>query len=677
MTQIDLPKIRVGVDWNGDGWIDYDDLSTDPLNTFPDNGILRDDQSMAVGADVEWYVVKSASLDAFAPSFGEYCYHILPHGAGTKGVAFSTQSNFYATNKTTASVFQSGSVFLAAGTYTLTSWVATNGASTTITMEVYDETEYEVGGGFTANASVVSATPSDWQKLELTFTVPSGGRYLHISFTQAANVEILVGYKVMLLSGSTGATKWNDGTLNLYDNITDDLVSVRTKIGRSTPDDLFPSEGTVTIQVDNSERKYSPENTASPLYGLLTKNKRIHVDIEVPDTNPVEYTRIWTGWINNIEVTTGRYSGDGMATISGGQGISRFNELKPVLGVQTDVTLTNVLEQILEYGWIPSGVVAGVGDYSYLDKNMYFVDLTEFLSTTTTDVTTFPVVGDGWGEDTTAHNMLREILDVDRSWFFLDRNGSLVYNNRHFYKSIELFGNELAENEVTDTDYVYGGKVSNVIKVSYYPKEYVDGSIWTSKQRLVVPRGTEKEFEMSFEYEEGTTITVTELLPFQVGSSTIEGYNRAVGGTLISEARYVVRTELNNGSGKIIIKNNHGGPLYFDVDLHGTRMVSFGSQTHYSELEESSYAYASLQTEGKKELSVNNKLIDTEEDAIYYGDYLLARYGLPRSQFVGFRLKSRNATWLQRQLDLTLGSVVRLEDYQVAFNQYVNLNISR
>ncbi len=658
----DFPKIRVGVDWDGDGEIDYDDLSTDLLNIFPDNAILRDDQNMSVGG-ATWAVVADES------DYSPFCYHIVPGGGGTRGIAFSTQSNFYATAKTTPSVFESGSLFLAAGEYTLSTMIKRVGSPTplTVNLRVYDEAYYETGVGFLATTS---PTVTDvWTQVSLTFTVPLGGRYLHMQVTQGGSQEIKLAYRATLIAGATALPKFNDGTLRLYDDITDDILSFNSKSGRTNPDDQFPSEGTLSIRLYNDDRKYSREYVDGPLYGQFKKNRKIEVAVQHPTT--LAYQVVWTGWTRGYSVTPGGTTGDLQAEITAEQGIFRLNDMKPVIGILTDTTFDTLLDTILSFGWLSAASLAGVGDKSRWDQTMYFAPLDD-VRTASGGVNTFPVVGDGWGETTTAAEMLKEMLEVERGYFYIDRAGKIIFRNRHNYREGFLYDLDLSlDTEAMSGTYEYGGNVQNVIKVSYYPKEYVDGSIWTTRERLAVPRRESKEFEIKFEYEEGTTVSVSELLPFQVGSSTIVAYNRKTGGTIIPAKFYRITTELKNGSGKLTITNKYGGPLYFVINLWGTRIVSYGSQTYTAKLDEYSTAYESLQDEGLREKSFSNKLIMTEDDAIGIGDYLLARYGIPRSMFKTFKIGSRNAEWLTKQLDISIGTYVQLTEYQTAFVQKV------
>ncbi len=658
MSLIDFPQIRVGIDWNNKFDIDYDDLIGDPLNTFSNNGILRDDQAQDYGG-VSWGVIVDNN------EYSPFAYRVSSGGTGTRGIAFSTRTNYY-TTPTVPGTFQGGDFTIpAAGTYTLSVMIKRDTSDVNLTMEVYDATRFNTGtGGVYANIQQIST--STWTRMNISFTA-SGGSYpraLQLRISQVNNLGFRVSYRASLVSGSTALVKFNNGILNPYDDITADVMAFNCRLGRSDPETLYPSEGELRLTLNNSTRKYSPENTLSPLYGLMKKNRRVVVEVK----NPVggAFFPIFTGWVQSYDPKPMGTRGNLQTEIVARQGMFRFDETKvSKLGITSNVTLVTLLEAVLPYGYLPGNVQGGQTDRDYLDKSTVARTMSD-LRMVYTPINTWPLAGDGWGEETTAGQVIREVLEVERGFFWINRYGKIEFYNRYYPVGLLLQDTFSLDTNVTDAAYNYGGDVYNVIKVSYFPKSYTSGSVWTTKSPILVNRVAVKQVDVKFEYTEGSDITVSAL---NIPGSTITAKTR--NGTVLSPSSYEITAELKNGGATLTIHNYSGLPAFFTIDLHGTIVTSFGSQTYYSELSNNSINAATYIDEGKREKSFSNKLISTEDDAIQIGDYLLARYGLPRSRFKSFKVEARNSTWLQRQIEFTLGSNIKIDEFQTNFTQTV------
>lgn len=658
-----IPEIRVGVDWDGDWDISWEQGVSDPLNLFPDDAVLRDDQTMASGS-AKWLVVDEEN------PFSQYAYHVFVEGNGD-GIKFSTKEHAYAT-PTTDTVFQSGSFVLPdAGTYTLSLYVRRPaGTPTSIGISVYDEAYYETGSGFWDGMAFVPSS-NNWERADFTFTAPAGTypKPLHIDVVSfdlfGAFSDFEISYRAALLPGSTPMQVFNPGYLSLYDNLTPYTLKWSSKLGRSSSDNVFPAEGTLSLVLDNTTRIFSPENTASPLYGKLKLNRRVVVQIKRPSTG--EWEAIWAGYISRYGVSVGG-TGDGQATIEAQQGFFRLNKLVAPLGVLENRRFDEMLDLVLPFGYQSANAPAGITDKHRVDYTALFINMDK-IRQAEQGVNVFPLLGDGWDADTSIASVLKEILEVERGLFWIDRAGMLRFYNRHHYKDVTPVDDAFSiDTDANTATYSFGGKVYNTIKVSYFPKEIdSDQVVWTSKEPILVGAKKSVEVDVTFETESERTINVLEIN--DAATVITANTNKKGTGINIPSHRFAVSYKIENGSGKLKIYNNYTAPIYVTVELHATAINSYGGQTYTAEPTEGSVAEASLQDNDKSVHSVSNKLLTSEDAARLLGDYWLSRYGLPRGLMGSVTMKSRNADWLERMLDLKVGTYIQVSEYQTAVTQ--------
>jgi len=219
----------------------------------------------------------------------------------------------------------------------------------------------------------------------------------------------------------------NDNEFSDTDEITADVVSAEWRIGLRNGNVRLADENVAMVVVNNTSGKYSPENSASPLFGMIAPRKRLRI---VHDDEPM-----WTGWLNLPQVTyspTGTSTGMVTATLYGVGGKQLLEQLPARLPVYSSVTADVVLGDIFSEELLPPAVadvwrlgddvmsalaqttrVGSIADFAYLDKGKF----------------TFEVFGDTAHDDLWA--VIHHLVTAERGYFLFIRQGRAVFWNRH------------------------------------------------------------------------------------------------------------------------------------------------------------------------------------------------------------------------------------------------------
>ncbi len=190
---------------------------------------------------------------------------------------------------------------------------------------------------------------------------------------------------------------WGDAN----EDITGDTWDVETFRGRDHASQLTGRSvaGSLVATLDNTDGKYSPLNTGSPLSGKLVPNRKVRLRATAPTA-----ATLWTGYLTRI--VPGRIAdGAPIATLEahGSLGWVAGRKTTPTGsgGATTDTHITTILDDI--------GFPAG--------------DRTIATGQSTT--------GRWHVEDRQALNALREIEETELGFIFEDLAGKVVFEDRH------------------------------------------------------------------------------------------------------------------------------------------------------------------------------------------------------------------------------------------------------
>ncbi|KAB2860790.1 MAG: hypothetical protein F9K46_09410, partial [Anaerolineae bacterium] len=222
----------------------------------------------------------------------------------------------------------------------------------------------------------------------------------------------------------------DDGSLgNPSRDITGDVCDktpVTWELGMR-PFEHIADESLLTFTVWNDDRKYSPENTGSPLYGRLRPSLAVELS----------YSEIvmWRGFTASFKPAPLRY-GKRTAEIEcrGVKSQLEAFEFYPRLyeNVTADVVISDIATTII----IPPAAnglwLLGEMGYSELGWGTYLGSITD-VALLDVGKHVFPYVGDNSQNDgpLNVYALLKDLAETERGYVFVNRAGKLVFWNRH------------------------------------------------------------------------------------------------------------------------------------------------------------------------------------------------------------------------------------------------------
>lgn len=634
-----LPEIRVTVNWADDAFFQKPMATTDPLNILPSPLDMVDIDRAPTGAGASF--TESAELT-------DYGHRKIRCVAGTGvfgGFLFGKSAggsiNTIPVNASTS--------------YRATIWVKGISGSygtTPIVLEVKDQSSASLGA-----SSNVTLT-ANWQQVSLSFSTGVGDTHVVffvIKNNNATNITFdIAGF--MLTAGSVTPSVYNTGHVtSRYQDVSADIL-MATWDSRMNRETFIPDEGQLTLTLDNSDRRYSPRYTSSPLYGYMQHDLRVKVEIKRYGGAWIE---MWSGWITGYDIHAGGTRGDFQAILTAAQGMFNLDAVSLVDNVQENVGVQEVIDSVITSGWYPptTPYVTILGT-SRLDVDAWMPDYAEFR-TLDTSITELPLVGDGWTEaETRPTTVLKDLLEVERGWLFFNRSNHLVFKNRQAF----IWNTTADETVSLDTQaqgatYRFAPMEINAVTATYYPSGIEENQIvHVSRGTKLVKANNNRRLHAKFQYEEGSKITVKSLNQFGTGSddSSLTGVD-ATGNVI--DTRFLTGTvEMRNGRGVITAYNSSGVDAYVRLTIKGTIETKADSE-EISRFTENTDAKL-------KNQKLDNRLVKTEEMAVDLADYIITYYGQDFDEFTDMKIEARDATWLDRQLDLEPGLLVALSEYQ-------------
>lgn len=203
-------------------------------------------------------------------------------------------------------------------------------------------------GYLSTSANAVTITPGQWTYFDKTSTAPATAAYGNVVMSMGGTPgagKIMYGYGLLLVDPSTGATVLSLGP---GDDVTDDIISQTTiTYGRDQDRQLSPGAvGNAAFSVNNSTRRYSPENASSPLAGNLDPARPMRGEVSWGgNTYP-----LFTGRIDDYNIKADQ--GDRTVDFTFLDGLALLQGVKLSTGIYQSMRTGSLVNTILDLvGW--------------------------------------------------------------------------------------------------------------------------------------------------------------------------------------------------------------------------------------------------------------------------------------------------------------------------------------
>lgn len=678
-----IPKIRVLVDWDGDGYRNMGATNGGPLNLvnmpLTMNGLHLTfnnyDVTTAVTKGVPFSVTPSRNIPArYEPTDrGLYRWRYSLGVSQANYIGWSDNSISYPLLAN-----------LPAGAYTIQFYVRGD------TNYSGHQIQFRVGALSTSGAGLdttrfvqttTTVTMSGvWQLVTHTFTITAGAnvaatgaevKHSSGAVTMTASVTGFACFAGTYTASTCPA--FNIGTvLSTYDNISAYVMSAQWQLGSTQPYDTVASEGTAYIQLRNTTQLFSPESTASFLYKAAAVygypydfpsvkfQEGVVISIEIYDEIAATWVEMWKGFVDTIDIGTG--VSDPTATLTAYQGLFKFQKNTLDTTALQNKRADEIIKKAIQSGWITAIVPNqfALGKTQIRDSVSYDVLAVGNSYSIDTGTQIYDFSGESWSSGLTSPvDVIREVMNIEQGLFFLQRNGVIRFMHRdRIYSNM---ASEPADIVLDGTlynsvDYQSNQGSTNSVKIEYAPKKTLTGQIWSNKSPFTIKPAQVFTTTVNTENPENSklTATVVNQVTALVLPSTYTVTDTS--GNALPSSYVAITLAVKNGQINIMIRNFTALELQVSMVINGTYVVSYGSiSTTRNDLRYQP-------TVGLKRDTLSSKLITTETQANALGDYILSTRAKRYSTFSSMQILSRDNTWLHNILTTTIGNRVKVGD---------------
>jgi len=426
------------------------------------------------------------------------------------------------------------------------------------------------------------------------------------------------------------------------ETITPQVLSMRWRLGMAQPFAAMAQPTEAQITVRNAGRGFSPEISG------MQPGKRIRIQSDDGVTTRTHFS----GFIQRIDPAAGD-QGQRTAVITAYGAEERLPEnrvsLQPMEHVTADVGIGKVLDQTL----LRHTVLAGV----------FILGIQSTLGTHTlaghhlprqfeTGQSVLTRLGDQWGDAIPADEAIRQIVESERGRFYVNREGTAVFLNRHHtllnHNIKAVFSDDMA-----GLHYSYAANIRNRVQVTVTPRGIgeADTVLWQLENRQRIPAGGRQRIAIRYHDANGNPVSARGVKAvYSASTSSTGGESAAASISVVLDYSGADRASLS-------ISNNSSRDVFLEeLTLRGTP-ISGGNpmMLEYSD-------HTSITNYGLHTLSLDLPALSSLDEADAIARYELARRKLPAGMLTTLSTNSRAHP--AETLELTLFDRITVHESQ-------------
>jgi len=446
------------------------------------------------------------------------------------------------------------------------------------------------------------------------------------------------------------------------DDVTAYVISAKWQLGFAAPYQDVADDGVLDLILNNADKRFSPENNTSPLYGKLVPLRPVRIQSNDGTTTRTQ----WFGWIQSIQPFPGQY-GQRQAHIVAAGAMSFLKVAETKLALQqnkrTDEIIDLLMREVIMPPALTNATLLDIPGHAELDVTTWLAS-TAFYEVFDTGIVTMSIAGDNWVNDGGYSDKPKDTFDVyraikdmtttERGKFFFDRDGKAVFWNRQHLLKAATSAATLTDT-MTGLEYTYAGPdmLQNDIVVVCHPR--VIGAtdqepLWELPADSAVRVDPGKPREVYVKYEDPTTRG-------RIGAQDVH-----INGLTVEIGSVTVKLDAQANGANLTFTNSGTGPAYVTAcQVKGRKIVDSG-QMEAREIDQLSIGYY-----GRRTMRLNLSSLMSLDDAAQIAKFEKQRRATPKGdvQSVTMLSHARNGGSLHTdQLARTLGDQITLSETQ-------------
>ncbi|GAB4573134.1 MAG: hypothetical protein Kow0077_14580 [Anaerolineae bacterium] len=440
-----------------------------------------------------------------------------------------------------------------------------------------------------------------------------------------------------------------------------DVIALEWALGLDDPGATLAAASWARITLRNPLGRYLPESASSPLAGAIVPRKRMRITSTYDGVTRTHFT----GWLEQI--TPGR---DLTVTLVCGGLEGLLQRAEVFLPLLVDVTADAVIGAALAQVDYPPALLGywQLG-LARLGQDTRLPDLTTYADLAP-GRTRFAYVGD-FQTPVSAWEVLRQAVAAERGLCFVNREGRVVFWNRHHLLLADTPAATLTAREADFTTTTGGAAMVNCAEVTCHPREVGSApeTLWMLRRPLRLPAGQAVTIRAPFDQAEpGVRVGALSLEAMIPGSDYTASDNPAGGADHTAEVAAQVTPA--GSSAAITFTSSAGRALYI---LPGARLRGYAVRDR-GQVAVRAEDRLSVLHYGRRMAALDLPLLSALEDAQGVARQLVLDGAEPRATVQTVTLDAQAArSALPVMLATTVGDCVMLEDALTGYSGRVHV----
>ena len=440
-----------------------------------------------------------------------------------------------------------------------------------------------------------------------------------------------------------------------YDDITDYVMDARWFNGFRRPYQDVADEQMLSLSLNNSDKRFSPENAGSPLADDLAPFRPVRLQSNDGTTVRTHYL----GWLEKIEPSVNQFGERTTKLTCSGAASLFMASAETDIAVQQNKRANQIINTLLDEIQVPPPLIGSaiIGLPTSIIGSVNIVDVSMDRSLEI-GKTVFAYAADNWiqGNDQnrtfSIYSAIKDIVAGERGRFYFNREGQAIFWNRHHLivnRTIEA----TFDNTMVDMKYSYASldEFSNDISVTCHPRTISpngDVILWQLDNPITVQPGDTREIGASFHDDSDNRIGGKDIY--------LSGVSITGNGSLMIE-------NVGANRAKLVLKN-HSSQYKITLNsanVRGYKITDFGRVESYAKDNLSIVKY------GRRDMKMTLRSIDNQDDAQGIADFELMRRRTPSGKVQTISLKSqakRGGNQHSEQLARTIGDRIKIIESQ-------------